>query len=137
MSINTDNLKRCIETLEKSYSLIKTSEENSVYYEIYRNSLVKSFEMCLEQAGKLLKKRLMPFFATKTALDKLTFKEIFRHALKYSLISEEETLHWFEYRDNRNDTAHDYGVEFAKTTLLLMDNFIKDVNNLRIVIEGE
>ncbi|MEN8219100.1 MAG: hypothetical protein ABFS56_22570 [Pseudomonadota bacterium] len=26
---------------------------------------------------------------------------------------------WFEYRDNRNNTAHDYGEHFAESTLKL------------------
>ena len=45
--INTENLERCIETLERSYNLIKTVNEDSIDYEMYRNSLVKSFEITL------------------------------------------------------------------------------------------
>lgn len=44
-------------TLEKSYESIKKAEEGSIDYEMYRNSLVKSFELTLEQSGKLLKKK--------------------------------------------------------------------------------
>ena len=58
MTINTEYLERCLETLLKSYSLIKTVEEGSIDYEMYRNSLVKSFEMTLEQSSKLLRKRI-------------------------------------------------------------------------------
>lgn len=43
MTLNTEYLKRCIEILERSYTLIKTVEENTIDYEMYRNSLVKSF----------------------------------------------------------------------------------------------
>jgi hypothetical protein len=39
--------------------------------------------MTLEQGGKLLKKRLEPYFAAKKSLDALTFKDLFRHALKF------------------------------------------------------
>ena len=59
-NINTEYLKKCIETLEKSYSMIKTAKEGTVDYEMYRNSLVKGFEMTLEQSGKLLRKVLEP-----------------------------------------------------------------------------
>lgn len=137
MSINTESLIKCIETLEKSYQLIKTVEDGSVDFEMYRNSLVKSFEITLEQAGKLLKKRITPYFATNKAVDILNFKDIFRHAFKYSLISKEELERWFKYRDNRNNTTHDYGEAFAKETLLLIDLFITDVYNLKKVIENE
>lgn len=135
--ISTEHLQKCMETLEKSYDLIKKSEEGSVDYEMYRNSLVKSFEMTLEQAGKLLKKRITPYFATNKEADKLNFKDIFRNAEKFSLISESEVERWFKYRDNRNNTAHDYGEAFAQETLSLIDDFINDVKNLKKVIENE
>ena len=134
--INTEHLAKCIETLEKSYQLIKQTEEGSVYFEMYRNSLVKGFEMTIEQAGKLLKKRLEPFFGTKRALDELTYKDLFRHAFKYSLIGEDEVKRWFKYRDNRNNTTHDYGEKFAKETLTLIEQFLSDAKNLKKVIDN-
>ena len=136
MSINTEYLTRCITTLEKAYELIKTEQEGSIDYEMYRNSLVKGFEMTLEQSGKLLRKRLLPYFASKKAVDALTFKDLFRHAYKYSLLNEDEISRWMKYRDNRNNTAHDYGKAFAEETLTLVDDFLKDVKNLRTVIEN-
>lgn len=136
MSINTEVLEKCILTLEKSYELIKEANEGSVEFEMYRNSLVKSFEMTLEQAGKLLKKRLSPYFATNKAVDILNFKDIFRNAFKHSLISKDEVERWFVYRDNRNNIAHDCGKAFAEETLSLIENFIKDVKNLKKVIEN-
>ncbi len=136
MSINTEYLARCIATLEKAYELIKTEQEGSIDYEMYRNSLVKGFEMTLEQSGKLLRKRLLPYFASKKAVDALTFKDLFRHAYKYSLLNEDEISRWMKYRDNRNNTAHDYGRAFAEETLALVDDFLKDVKNLRTVIEN-
>ena len=136
MSINIEYLERCILTLEKAYMLIKSESEGSIEYEMYRNSLVKSFEMTLEQSGKLLRKRLIPFFATKKNVDELTFKDLFRHANKYSLITDDEAARWMKYRDNRNNTAHDYGRAFAEETLGLIDAFLTDVKHLKSVIEN-
>ena len=137
MTINVEYLNRCIETLEKSYSCIGTVEVGSIEYEMFRNSLVKGFELTLEQSGKLLKKRLTPYFATNKIADGLTFKEIFRNALKFNLLTEDEVLRWFEYRDNRNNTAHDYGEKFAEETLALVENFLKDAKKLRDIIANE
>lgn len=137
MSINIEYLKRCLETLKKSYEMIQTTNEGTIEYEMYRNSLVKGFEMTLEQSGKLLKKRLVPYFASKKNVDTLTFKDVFRHALKFSLITEKEAENWFKYRDNRNSTAHDYGRAFAEQTIILIDDFIRDVERLMEVIENE
>ena len=134
--INTEYLEKCILTLEKSYEMLMKAEENSIDYELYRNSLVKGFEMTLEQSGKLLRKVLNPYFSSKKAVDMLSFKDIFRQAHKHSLITEEETKRWLKYRDNRNSTAHDYGQAFAEETLSLIKDFLKDVKNLKKVIDN-
>ena len=81
-SINTEYLSRHLETLEKSYELIKTAQPDSIDYEVYRNSLVKGFEITLEQSGRLLRKKLVPYFASKKMVDTLSFKDLFRYALK-------------------------------------------------------
>lgn len=135
--INTEYLNKCIETLKKSYELLKQSQEDSIEYEMYRNSLVKGFEMSIEQSAKLLKKKLTPYFASKKAIDALTFKDLFRHANKHSVLNEDEVERWFKYRDNRNSTAHDYGEQFAKETLVLVDDFINDVQKLIQVINND
>ena len=135
--INTEYLEKCLKTLQKSYDMINQAEKDTVEYEMYRNSLVKSFEMTLEQCGKLLKKKILPFFASKREVDKLTFKDIFRHAFKHSLIAELDVVRWMKYRDNRNDTVHDYGQEFADGTMSLMESFIIDAQKLKTIIEND
>lgn len=135
--INTEYLQRCLQTLIKSYELLTASKEDSVEYEMYRNSLVKGFEMSIEQSAKLLRKKLLPYFSSKKAVDSLTFKDLFRYAAKHSLLNENEVQRWFKFRDNRNSTAHDYGEQFAKETLVLIDDFIKDTKKLIEVINND
>ena len=135
--LNTEYLERCLETLKKSYVMIKTAEVDTVEYEMYRNSLVKSFEITLEQCGKLLRKKLIPYFATKKEVDRLTFKDVFRYALKHSIINEDSVKRWFNYRDNRNNTAHDYGQSFAEETLSIIEDFIADATSLKKVIDEQ
>jgi len=103
-------------------------------YDIYRAACIKEFEIILEQTGKLLKKCLKSYFATPKQADKLVFKDIFRYAAKYDLITLAEAERWLQYRDNRNDTAHDYGVGFADETLILLPQFIKDAYKIHAVI---
>ena len=64
----------------------------------------------------------------------MTFKNVFRHAARHDLISLEACERWFAYRDNRNDTAHNYGEDFAETTLRLLPDFITDARELARVI---
>lgn len=134
--INTEFLQKCILTLEKSYLMLQQAQEGTIDYDLYRNSLVKGFEMTLEQSGKLLKKVLNPYFASKKMVDMLPFKDVFRQAHKHSLLTEEETKRWMKYRDNRNNTAHDYGQAFAEETLSLIKEFLIDVKNLKKVVDN-
>ena len=52
----------------------------------------------------------------------------------HGLMTLEEVERWFAYRDNRNNTAHDYGENFAKETLSLIPKFIADVARLEAVL---
>ena len=81
MPLNTIRLRRTVDTLEqaiihlqalpvtkadasavsrdaKSGSSVTTRE---VLYDLYRNAAIKSFELSLETAGKLLRKALKPY----------------------------------------------------------------------------
>ena len=135
--LNTDFLVKCIATLEKSYERLDQSEKDSVDYEMYRNSLVKSFEMTLEQSGKLLRKKITPYFASKKQADALTFKDIFRQAGLHGLLDVATIERWFKYRDNRNNTAHDYGEVFAEETLILIEDFLSDAKKLKTLIAND
>ncbi len=137
MPIDTAFFLRCILTLEQAHSLLLKAEPDSIEYEMYRSACVKEFELILEQSGKLLKKCLKPYFHSAKAVDRLVFKDIFRHAGQYDLIPVDRVEHWLEYRDNRNDTAHNYGVHFADTTLKLIPQFIDDAKALEQVIKGQ
>ena len=132
--INTEYLKKCIDVLEKSYLMLQKTDKDTIDYELYRNSLVKSFEMTLEQSGKLLRKKILPYMSSKKSADMLSFKDVFRQAHKCSLLSEEETVRWMKYRDNRNQTAYDYGQAFAEQTLVLMNDFILDAKKLKGIL---
>ncbi len=57
-----------------------------------------------------------------------------RLAATHGLMTLEEVERWFAYRDNRNNTAHDYGEGFVKETLKLIPNFIADVTRLETVL---
>ena len=137
MRINTDFLVRCIQTLETAMEQLRHQEPDSIVYDIYRSACVKEFEIILEQCGSLLKRRLRPYFASNRQSDRLTFKDRFRYAAKHDLISVAACERWFQYRDNRNDTAHDYGENFAETTLTLIPQFIIDAKALAEVIAEE
>ncbi len=67
--------------------------------------------------------------------DQLNFKDIFRYAAKHGLLELEEAERWLIYRDNCNETAHDYGEGFANETLTLLPQFIIDAYRITEVIK--
>ena len=134
MNLRTEHLARCLQTLDKSLEQLKRAPEESIDYEIYRNAVVKGFELTLETAGKLLRKAIKTYIGNPRAVDELTYKEVLRHAAKHGLLETAAVERWFAYRDNRNNTAHDYGQGFAEETLVLMPDFLIGARRLEATL---
>lgn len=128
--INTEYFSKCIITLQKAIDLLGKSDPNSIEFELYRSACIKEFEIILEQAGKLLRKYIKPFLAIEADADKLYYKDVFRTAAKFRIISITLAENWLSYRDIRNKTAHDYDVNFAEETLTILPSFINDCQEL-------
>lgn len=129
-TLKTDHLRRCIQTLESSIALLSKEKPDTIEYEIFRNAVVKGFELTLETSGKLLRRALKAFMTSPRAVDGLVYKDVIRYAAKHGLLTDVEVKRWFTYRDNRNSTAHDYGVGFAVETLGLLPAFVADAKRL-------
>lgn len=130
MFTDTTYFERCISTLKKAHTLFLKSDPSDIEHDLYRSACIKEFEIILEQSGKLLRKVLKPYFYSPKAVDKLYFKDIFRQAVIRDIMTIETCERWLDYRDNRNNTAHDYGVNFAEETLILLPQFIEDATSL-------
>ncbi len=135
MTISTEHIRRCLLTLRTAWDGLQQFKAGDVQYEIYRAACVKEFELVLEQSGRLLKRRLRPYFASNRQADQLTFNDIFRYAAKHCLISGDSCERWLEYRAVRNETTHEYGEHFAERTLVLLPQFIADAEELVNAIE--
>jgi nucleotidyltransferase substrate binding protein (TIGR01987 family) len=136
MMLNTDHLKRCIGTLESSLAMYRESAPESIDQEVFRNAIVKGYELAQETSFKLLKRALKDFGHGGKKLDATPVKEILRLAATHGLMTVEEVERWFAYRDNRNSTAHDYGEGFAKATLVLLPGFIDDAKLLETALRN-
>ena len=134
MNLNTDHLKRCIQTLRSSLTFYELAAPESIDQEIFRNAIVKGYELAQETSFKLLKKALRDYGHGAKKLDTTVVKDLLRLSATHGLMTLEEVERWFAYRDNRNNTAHDYGENFAKETLSLIPKFIDDVARLEAVL---
>ena len=135
MKIETAFLERCVSTLDKAQTLLKQADPENIDFDMFRSACIKEFEIILEQSGKLLRKGLKPYFHSSKAVDQLVFKDVFRNAVLRNIITDEACGRWLQYRDNRNSTAHDYGVNFAEETVLLLPQFIADATALVAAIQ--
>ena len=136
-TLDTSLLIRCTLALDRALALLGQSQPDSVDYELYCSACVKEFEIIIEQAGKLLKKALRPYYASPRQADALVYKDIFRAATQHGLLSTDEVERWLSYRDNRNTTAHDYGVGFAEATVKLLPQFVTDATALAHLLHGK
>ncbi len=134
MTLNTDHLKRCLETLRSSLAFYERAAPESIDQEVYRNAIVKGYELAQETSFKLLKKALRDYGHSAKNLDATPVKELLRLSATHGLLTLEQVERWFKYRDNRNNTAHDYGEQFAKETLVLMPSFVTDAASLEAIL---
>ena len=135
-ALDTDFTRRCIRTLDQALLTLSKADLEPVTHDIYRAACIKEFEIVSEQCAKLLKKSLVAFFASARAVDALTYKDVFRHAAKHGLIELDAAERWLVYRDHRNQSAHEYGQNFADAVLLQLPQFLVDATALLQAVEA-
>ena len=121
------NFQKRIQILQRRYRLLpsRSPAPHSVA-NIYSETYIREFEVLRDQCGNLLRKRLRPWFASYRQADRLTFKDVFRHASKHGLIFPKVCERWLRYQDIRNDAV--YFREAASQKLLR--DFVADVRAL-------
>ncbi|MBF0142927.1 MAG: nucleotidyltransferase substrate binding protein [Magnetococcales bacterium] len=130
MNLNTDHLRRCILTLEASVGLYHQAAPESIEQEVFRNAIVKGYELVQETSYKLLRKALREFGHGAKKLDETPVRALLRLAATHGLVSLEEVERWYAYRTGRNQTAHEYGEHLARETMALLADFIADSRRL-------
>ena len=133
--LNTNQLRRCMKTLDSSLVFYQKAENDSIEQEVFRNAIIKGYELTQETAFKLLKKALKAYGHGGKKLESTPVKDILRLAAVHDLLTLPEVERWFSYRENRNNTAHDYGEQFANETLTLIPAFLEDIATLADVLE--
>jgi len=133
--LNINQLRRCMKTLDSSLVFYQAAESDSIEQEVFRNAIIKGYELTQETAFKLLKKALKAFGHGGKKLEATPVKDILRLAAVHDLLTLPEVERWFAYRENRNNTAHDYGEQFANDTLTLIPAFLQDIATLADVLE--
>lgn len=138
MPLDTEHLRTTLRALDASVVLYRQAQAagEATHQEIFRLAIVKGFELVQEVCFKLLRRRLRDFGLVSRGLEATPVKELLRLGAQHGLLTMEEVERWFAYRDNRNDTAHDYGDGFVSETLRLMPAFVQDVRALEPRLQG-
>jgi hypothetical protein len=136
MALNVEHLLRTAATLEQALLALQSHRDgNDVMFDLFRNAAIKSFELSLETAGKLLRKALKGYLGNPRAVVALVFNDVLRHAGKHGLLDVPGVERWLACRANRNNTAHDYGEGFANDTLKLLPLYLQDVRSLAVKLQ--
>lgn len=122
--------------MQSALDLYERADPESVEREVFRVAIVKGFELTQEMAFKLLRRALRDFGHGARKLEGTPVKDLLRLAATHHLLAVAAVERWIAYRDNRNDTAHDYGEGFARETLALLPEFIADASRLEAALHA-
>lgn len=127
-------LTSCLDGLERSLNYFQQAQD-TIDHELFRDAAIKKFEMTIEHVGKLLRKLIPEYTGNKTAATKMPYNELLRYGGQFGLINDVEK--WIAYREARNTTAHEYGEQFAKSVLPMLQQFLLDGKVLLSTLEAK
>ena len=127
--LDVTGLERCLRTLRRAHERLVVTGPDSEDHDVFRAACVKEFELILEIVVKLLRKVLREYVTSTRELAEMNYKDVFRRAAGHGLLTLAEVDQWFLYRDNRNNTAHEYGQNFAAKVVAVLPEFIRDAES--------
>lgn len=138
MNIDTNYMHERVAKLELALSALKPKEATNdagcdAY--VYQAICAEEFERILKQGHKLLRRCLTAYTSSNLEVDRMVFKDVFRHAAKHDLLNDEAVTRWFAYRDTYNRTANESELEISEEILEMLPAFIVDAKALTDAIE--
>ncbi|MGD9969744.1 MAG: HI0074 family nucleotidyltransferase substrate-binding subunit [Sulfuricurvum sp.] len=130
MALILTNFLKAIEALERS---LKADEDAKVLdlsneiRESIRAGVIQNFEVCYEQAWKMMK-RWLENHVGSTYVDGVTRRELFRVAAENRLINDVEL--WMGFHSSRNETSHTYDQTTASEVFAEAKPFLVEVKSL-------
>lgn len=102
MQLDLSSLRLALASLDRAIARSRQAPED----EELRDAVIQRFEYSYELCWRMLKRRLELDLPTPAEADRLSFPELIREAAERGLVEAPER--WFEYRRQRNVTAHTY-----------------------------
>ena len=124
--LDVTGLERCLRTLRRAHERLVVTGPDLEDHDVFRAACVKEFELILEIVVKLLRRVLAEYVTATRELANMPFKHILRLAAQHGLLSLDEVDRWLVHCDNRNTSAHEYGMQFAEKIISHLPVFISD-----------
>lgn len=129
MHLDLSSLSGALSGLEKAISRSVREPGD----DMIRDSVIQRFEYSYELCWKMLKRQLEQDVAIPASVDAMPFKELIREGAERGYIQNPES--WFEYRRQRNITAHTYNEKKALSVYNTAVQFLPDANELLTTLQ--
>lgn len=131
MVLDFSSLKNSILSLEKA---IKRSQKDPKDEEV-RDAVIQRFEYTFELSWKMLRRKLKSDYPSSLEIEALDYKDLIREGAKNGYIEDPQS--WFEYRNARNKTSHNYQESVAKEVYSAALKFFPDASFLLSALESK
>lgn len=130
MKLDYSSLENAFAQLQRSFDYLHgdLARMDPDLREQFRAATIQAFEFTYELAVKMIQRQLAQIAANPDALRMMDFADQMRDAADAGIIR--EALSYVRYRELRNKTSHTYDVDRAEETVLMIDEFLRDMRFL-------
>ena len=130
--INIDALERANARLGRFVERYSEVGGDHVDYDIYHAAVVKGFEFTYAQAVETINRYIGDYLLSHGDVAMMSYRDIMRLAARHGLIVSPEQ--WFEFRERRNYTAHEYFAEISERVVEIAPDLHSAVQELLAVL---
>ncbi len=130
MKLDYSPLENAVNQLQRSFDYLHgdLARTDSHLREQFRAATIQAFEFTYELAVKMTRRQLAQIVANPDALRKMDFADQMRDAADAGIVREAPP--YIRYRELRNKTSHTYDADRAEETVLVIDEFLRDMRFL-------
>jgi len=130
MKIDITPLEKALGELEEGLKILdsKVWGDNDAIRRNHERGVVQAFEFTYGVALNLLRRQMNEISGDSKKIKRLEFMDFLRAAADHEFIPDAQRF--FEYREKRNLTSHNYDEEVMRQLLAVLDPFAQDVRFL-------
>lgn len=118
-TLDISPFENALSSLERAISRAKGAPDD----EELRDAVIQRFEYSYELSWKMIRREIIRTSPSKSEIEAISAKDLFRLAAQKGLIESPEP--WFEFREKRNMTSHVYDSGKAQEVYASADSFLK------------